>query len=703
MLLKLAGTLVAALTLAVGTYPVAPRAATVDTYFGNRVADPYRPLERLHAAETRRWVAQETALTERVFREQIPERAAMRALVARVMTAPHDDLPQRGGGVRAFTRSDGSLHQPVIVAVRNGRERIVIDPNAMWRDGRTTLANWVLAPDGRSVAYSLATAGNGLVRWRVRELATGRDTRDDLRGVPDWAEDVSWTHDGRGFYYGGYTTGTYPSAGVPIGTHYAVRLHRLGTAQRADRVVFARPDHPAWLPYAQESDDGTQLVAGAIVGGGGGNLVAIRAVARTGAPLRVIRPLGNANYFYIGSQGSTLFFRTNDGAPHWKLVAIDVRHPARDRDVIPERRETLDDVAAAGDTFVARYLHDVRSELIAFTRGGARIGPIALPGPGSVTAFAAGTQMRVGYYAFSSPTMPPATFAFDASTKRVREVARDRAPFDIAGYVTEELFARSPDGTRVPVFVAHRRDAPRDGSVPTMLTGYGAFGDSYYPTWSPLGAAWLAKGGTFAIACIRGGGEYGEAWHRAGMRGNKQHAFDDFAAAARMLIAEGYAAHATLAAYGYSGGGLLAGATEVQQPGLFGGVVEAAGPVDVLRGHTYGTESSWVGEVGSPTASAAQFRWLYAYAPLAHMRRGTHYPPTLVTTSDNDARVSPAHAYKFAATMQAAQGGDAPVLLYVAPNAGHLGGGSVQADAARMGDAEAFLRAAVARDDQLFM
>src|ERR1700722_5839475 len=402
MLLKLAGTLVAALTLAIGAYPAAPRAATVDTYFGTRVADPYRPLERLHAADTRRWVAQQTALTERVFRQQIPQRAPMRALVARIMTAPHDDVPQSGGGVRAFVRNDGSLHQAVVVAVRNGRERIIIDPNAMWHGKQTTLANWVLAPDGRSIAYSYATSGNGLVRWRVRDIATGRDTRDDLRGSPDWAEGVAWTHDGSGFYYGGYTTGAYPAAGVPIGTHYAVRLHRLGTAQRADRIVFARPDQPTWLPYAQENDNGTELVAGAIVGGGGGNLLAIRAVSDSGAPLRVIRPLGNANYFYIGSHGSTLFFRTNDGAPHWKLVAIDTQHPGRDRDIIHEKPQPLDDVAAVGDTFVARYLHDVRSELVAFTQAGARIGPIALPGPGSVTAFAASTRNPVGYYAFSS-------------------------------------------------------------------------------------------------------------------------------------------------------------------------------------------------------------------------------------------------------------------------------------------------------------
>lgn len=691
--MKLLAAAMALAAFGVGAYPPAPRGGTTGVYFGSKVADPYRWLERVDSPQTKRWVAAETALTDRAF-DRLSGRAAMRARVTRLMGSPQQGLPQRGGGTLAFTRSDGSLRRPVIVVARGGGERDLLDPNAMWPDGRIGLEDWALAPDGRRLAYATASGGAALVRWRVRDVSTGSDAEDEVLGSPDWAG-ITWAHDGGGFYYGGYLAGRAPRSGAPIGTGYAVRFHRLGTAQRSDRIVYSVPAHPDWVPYVTESAGGRFLIFAALREGEG-NLIAVRDLRAKHPRTLALRALGAATYAYVDADLSTLYFHTNHRAAHWKLIAIDVRHPERERDVIPERADTLEDVVPVRGQFVARYLHDVRARLVAFSRRGVRIGSVPLPGPGSVDTYisqsgdsAENVRSPVTYFRFSSPTTPPTNFAYDARTGRLNAVARDLAPFDLRPYVTEELFARSADGTRIPVFVAHRRARRRD--APLMLTGYGAFGDTYHPAWSTLGAAWLARGGTFAIACVRGGGEYGEAWHRAGMLGKKQNAFDDFAAAARFLIAHGFASHATLGAYGYSGGGLLVGATEVQHPRLFGAVIEGAGPVDVLRGETYGSESVWTGEVGSPTASQEQFRWLYAYAPLVHIRRGASYPPTLVTTSENDQRVSPVHAYKFAATLQWAQAGTAPILLYRARGTGHIGGGSLAAEAAPLADAETFL------------
>jgi len=686
--MRIAGLVLMVVALGVA-YPATPRDDVRETFFGTTVADPYRWLEAVHAPRVRAWVARQDALTEATL-ASVPLRDTLRATTRRLFSMPSRSLPQRGGPIAVVARTDGSGRRAVLVATGAHGDRVVLDPNVGW-DPAVTLADWKLAPDGTHVAYATKRAGLGLVRWHVRSLATGRDLADLVVGTPDWAP-IGWSTDGRGFYYGGYASEAARAPGEPIGRGYTVRFHRLGGDQRDDRVVYALPQRPTWLPYAQESDDGRYVILGAI-DGGGGNLVAVRDAHDPRGAIRTIRQLSPSVYSYVTSDGPIAYFFTNAGAPRGKLVAIDLRQPAHQWDVIPQSSRTLEDVSAAGDQFLARYLHDVRSEIIAFDRHGARLRALPTPGIGTVANVAADPSHASAYYDFSSPTTPPSVFAYDSRDGRTHLVGRQRAVFDAAQFVTEELFARSADGTRVPVFVAHRRGLRLDGSHPTMLTGYGGFGDSYRPEWWTPNEAWIAAGGTLAIACVRGGGEYGQAWHRAGMLGNKQHAFDDLAAAARLLVARGYATRKTLGLYGYSGGGLLVGVTEVQHPDLFGAVVEAAGPVDVLRGETYGSEAIWTTEVGSPTKSAREFAWLYRYAPLVAIRQGTRYPATLVMTSENDERVSPAHAYKFAATLQRAQGGDAPILLDAVRGTGHVGGGTLAAQIAPIVDADTFLLA----------
>lgn len=654
-------------------YPPTPRGNVVDSYFGNAVPDPYRWLEQTQSPQVKRWLSLETQLTSKSL-AGLPNREALRSTILGLMSAPFDGVPDRGKYATIFSRTVPGRSQPVLMEIRDGRTSTLLDPNSRWRDSSTILAQWYLSPDGRTLAYATNVAGAGWLRWHTLSTIDGADLPGIVAGTPDWAP-IAWARDSSGFYYGGYGSERERKPGIPIGQGFAALFHRAGTPQSADVVVYAHPEHPDWLPYASESWDGRYLILGAVEGSGSrGNLVAIRDLYAPSAQTKIIRPLGDVQYTYVDNAGPLFYFETNAGAPRGKVVSIDLQHPSLERDVIQERSDVLEDVAAVGGRLVGHYLHDVASELSVFERSGEPLYDIRLPGLGTASNVVGEPGDPTGYYTFSSPTRPRTIFSYDARTNRSTVYFQQSAPFDASQYVTEELYATSSGGARIPVFVAYRRGLKLNHDAPTMITGYGGFGDAYHPTWQNLSAVWLANGGVFAIACVRGGGEYGEDWHRAGMLGNKQNAFDDYAAAANLLIDRGFASQATLAAYGYSGGGLLAGVTEVQHPGLFAAVAEEAGPVDVLRGYTYGSESAWIDEVGSPVASLAQFKWLYDYAPLVSIQKGTGYPATLVMTSENDARVSPSHSYKFAATLQWAQASAKPILLYVAANRGHIAG-----------------------------
>jgi len=670
-------------------YPPTPRGNVVDSYFGKAVPDPYRWLERTQSPSVKHWLSLETQLTSTSL-ANLPSRETFRSAILGLISVPFDGVPDKGKYATIFSRTVTGLSQPIIMEIRNGRTSVLLDPNARGYNSTTILAQWYLSPDGRTLAYATNAAGGGWLRWHTLRTSDGADLPDTVVGTPDWAP-ISWARDSSGFYYGGYGSERERQPDIPIGRGFAAFFHRVGTPQSADAVVYARPDHPDWLTYAGESWDGRYLVLGAVEGSGsGGNLIAIRDIHARPVRTQIVRDLGDAQYSYVDNVGSLFYFQTTASAPRGKVVTIDLRHPSRERDVVPERPDVLEDVAAVGGRLVGHYLHNVASQLCVFERSGKPLYNIRLPGFGTATNVVGEPGNPVGYYTFSSPTRPHTIFSYDARNNASTVYFQQSAPFDTRQYVTEELYAVSTGGARIPVFVAHRRDLRLDHQAPTMITGYGGFGDAYHPTWQNLSTGWLANGGVFAIACVRGGGEYGEAWHRAGMLGNKQNAFDDFAAAANLLVDRGFAAHATLAAYGYSGGGLLVGVTEVQHPDLFGAVAEEAGPVDVLRGYTYGSESVWTDEVGSPVASLAQFKWLYGYAPLVSIQKGTSYPATLVMTSENDARVSPSHSYKFAATLQWAQASSKPILLYVATHRGHIEGDrTTMADT--LADTEAFL------------
>ncbi|MGA3036976.1 MAG: prolyl oligopeptidase family serine peptidase [Vulcanimicrobiaceae bacterium] len=659
------------------TYPAISRSSATNLYFGHATPNPYESLENVTSRATKNWVTQEERVTHEVL-SSFHDRNATRALALRIGTAWQDGLPQVGGFSTVWSHHRPDKSDVLFVKTQSGT-RVLLDPDRRWPDGKMSIGAWKLSPDGLKLGYSTPTDGAGIMHWHVMDIKSGRDLPDVATGVPDWYP-IQWSANSRGFYYDSYSSDATRKAGTAIGQDLAVRFHPLGAT--ADPCIYSLPSHPQWIPYSQPTADERYLFLAAE---SIGNLAAVIDLTEHDAPVRVVRPMSSSSYHFIDSSGSVLYFRTNHLAPNWKLVAIDLKKPAVERDVVPERSETLTSVDASSGFFITQYRRDAHSELAIFDRRGRHVRDVALPGVGVVDVSAEPATSNF-YYQFSNLTTPPVTFQSDTRSGKSVVFSRVHAPFDVSRYITEEIFVRSKDGTRVPVFVAHRKN----GRVaPTLITGYGNAGFPCYTRWYPIDALWLAKGGTFAAACIRGDGDYGEAWHRAGMLGKKQNSFDDFAAAAQALVARGFTTHRTLAAYGLSAGGLLVGVTEVQHPSLFHAVADEVGPVDVLRAYTYGTETSYSSEIGSPIASEQQFKWLRAYAPLLAIKQGTTYPATFVLTSENDARVSPVHAYKFTATMQWAQKANAPVVLYVV-GGGHIGG-TLSSEVAVLTDTVTFL------------
>jgi len=672
-------------------YPATPRGDVIDSYFGTRVPDPYRWLERIDSGDTQNWVAAETTLTEQLL-AAMPERNHLRRHFETLFRSPNRGLAQRGGDIAVFSQNDGRSGHGILVVTRGeqGRERVLLDPAAMWHDGVTSLSDiWSLAPNGRYLAYPSQRAGSDWVTWHVRDVSTGRDLPDSLIGAKNWAP-IAWAHDGSGFYYGAYDASANFESLTSTPTNYKVLFHHVATAQGSDRLIYRRPDEPAWIPYVNVSIDGRYLLIGAINGASASNMLSVKDLRNPRDQLHQIAPIDSAKYRYVTNDGPIFYLFTDFRAPHGKLIAIDVRRPNVAKTVIPESASTLDSIRAVGNQFIVHYLKDVQSSLVLFDHRGRHTGRVKLPGVGSVGTVDADARHSDAYFIFSSMSRQYSIIRYDTRSRTLAIVYQKRTTFDPASYVTEALFARSKDGTRIPVFVAHRRGLRLDGRAPALLYGYGAFGDSTEPAYYGIGEPWLARGGVFVIACVRGGGEYGEAWHRAGMLANKQNSFDDFASAAQMLISRGYASHQTLAAYGYSGAGLLVAITMIQHPSLFRATVVGAAEADVLREQLTGG-AVWVPEFGSSTASPAQFEALYRYAPLVHIQRGVIYPATFVWTSDHDDRVFPANSYKLAATLQWAQAGNNPIVLSVARNAGHGGGASSRQNADQFGDAEAFL------------
>jgi len=667
-------------------YPPAHRVDVIDDYHGTIVADPFRWLEDPDAPETREWIEAENALTFS-WLEEIPCREKIGRRLTELWNYEKTGIPQQRGGRYFFSRNDGLQNQSVIywADALDSEQKVLIDPNTLSADGTVALSGYSISRDGRTMAYGLSSGGSDWTEWRVREVDTGRDLDDHLKWIK--FSGASWDHDGRGFYYGRYDA---PKEGQELEqANYFHKLyyHRVGTPQSMDRLVYQRPDHKEWSFRAQVSDDGRTLIISVGKGTERKNRILYRDLSdgwdpagardRAGGAHDVVELIGafEARYSFIDSDGEKLLFFTDLDAPQGRVIAIDTRAPERRnwKTVIPEGAETLRSVNVVHDTFIAAYLKDARSQIKLFDMQGRFLRELELPGIGTARGFGGERADVETFYSFTSMNDPGTIFRLDMAAGEAAIFRRPDVDFDPDRYTTSQVFFESKDGTRVPMFVSHRKGLRLDGANPTILYGYGGFNIPMTPSFSVSRIVWMEMGGIYAVANIRGGGEYGRAWHEAGMKLSKQNCFDDFIAAAEWLIAAGFTRPEKLAIQGASNGGLLVGACMTQRPDLFGACLPAVGVMDMLRFNKFTIGWGWVSDYGSPE-DPQEFEALHAYSPYHNLEDGTAYPATLVTTADHDDRVVPAHSFKFVARLQEAQAGSAPVLIRIGTRAGHGGG-----------------------------
>lgn len=660
-------------------YPVAPRDAVVDHYFGTPVPAPYQWMENLQDPRLGPWIAAENRLTD-AYLARLPLRAAFYASLLRLSDYPRESPPVQRGPWLFFSRNAGLQNQAVVYVQRGpqGKPRVLLDPNALSRHGGIALADWVPSPDGRYLAYALAAGGSDWETIHVLDVATGRTLPHAVRWVK--FSGIGWTRDDRGFFYSRYPQPPAGKAIVQRLADQALYYHWIGRPQTDDRLIYRRPDRPQWIIDGSVSQNGRYLFIDFQFRITSNELY----VADLGEPahpdLRApVRPLftrDDAAYTPIGTQGSTVYVQTDRDAPRGRVIAVALNDPAPAhwRTVVPQQADSV--IASAhladGRILVHRTVVD-KSRLALYTTGGAFLRSVPLPdATGTVGGISARAHSPAVYFAFTSFLRPGEVVRYDVADGRTHSFFKPQVRFDPRHYVVRQVFYRSTGGVKVPMFIVHRKGLARDGSTPTVLYGYGGFDITVPPYFSPAIAAWLHMGGIYAMPNLRGGGVYGQAWHRAGMLQNKQHVFDDFANAARWLIRHRYTSTPHLAIMGYSNGGLLTGASVTEHPHLFGAVYIGHGVLDMLRFQKFSGGEYWIAEYGDADRSAREFHWLYAYSPLQNLHKGVCYPPTIITTSTDDDRVVPSNAYKFAARMQRDQGCANPVLLHVATATSHI-------------------------------
>ena len=654
-------------------YPMAPKGTVVDNYFGHQVPDPYRSLEDPDAPATSAWVEAENALTYG-YLNKLPRRDSIRARLTAVWDYPKVQVPVREAGQIWFRKNSGLQKQSVLYrkAGLGTAPVAVLDPNKLSPDGSTAVAQWSVSSDGRTLAYTTAAGGSDLLDIHFRNLVTRKDLSEVLPRVK--FSDISWTRDSKGFYYSRFRGSAEQANLKDANTHHQLWYHTLGTTP--DRLVFERPDDSTAWTGGSVSDDGRWLFV--YSGSGTTNnrlwIADLRDPRRPdlrAAPSAVVTAEDAFN-IPLGVVGNSLYIYTNWQAPRGRVVAATLGDSIRDhwRTVIPESADVISGVLLVGDRLVATYLVDVQSRVRLFDLSGSLKREVPLPDVGTADNLSGRNGGTDFFFAFSSYLRPTTIYRYDLRTSRLQAFEPSKATFDPAPYETRATFYQSKDGTRVPIFITARKGLTRDGSHPTLLYAYGGFNISVTPFFSPAVAAWLELGGVYAVANLRGGAEYGEAWHEAGMRDKKQNVFDDFIAAAEFLVREKYATPSTLAIRGGSNGGLLVGAAMTQRPDLFAVALPAVGVMDMLRYQKFTGGQLWAAEYGSSDDSTA-VNYLKAYSPLHNLKPGTCYPATLVTTADHDDRVVPGHSFKFAAALQAAQGCARPTLIRVEKAGSH--------------------------------
>jgi len=655
-------------------YPAAPTSNQVDDYHGVSVADPYRPLEDPDSEPTRAWIDAENKLTFS-YLEQIPARDKIRARMKELLNYERFSVPQKKGKRYFYSHNSGLQNQSVLywLPALNAEPRVLLDPNTLSPDGTVAVSATNLSDNGELFAYSLASSGSDWQEWHVRDVATGKDLPDVIR----WAKfsDVAFTKDGKGFFYSRYDEPKEQSKLRAANYYQKLYYHKLGTPQSEDALIYKRDDHKEWGFGGSVTDDGKYLIILIWEGTDPKNRVYYKDLARPDSPVVALLDEKDAVYHFIDNDGPVFWFFTNLNAPLSRVIAIDTRNSGREhwKTIIPESKETLLGAAMLDNKFVARYLKDAHSEVRVFDINGKYLRAVETPGLGTAEGFGGKRSDKETFYSYTSYSTPTTTYRYDLASGKSEVFRKPTLKFDPERYETRQIFYTSKDGTRVPMFITFRKGMNMDGNNPTLLYGYGGFNISMSPFFSVSNLVWMEMGGVYAVANLRGGGEYGEPWHMAGTKLRKQNVFDDFISAAEWLIANKYTQPKKLAIAGHSNGGLLVGACMEQRPDLFAAALPGVGVMDMLRFQKFTIGWAWVSDYGS-SDDAEQFKAIYKYSPLHNLKPGTTYPATLIVTADHDDRVVPAHSFKFAATLQAAQAGQVPVLIRIETKAGHGAG-----------------------------
>ncbi len=660
------------------SYPETRRVEQVDDYHGTKVSDPYRWLEDANSPETAAWVEAENKVTFAHLRS-LPGREQLKKRLTQLWNYPRFSAPFKEAGNYFFYKNDGLQNQSILYVQPSLKAppRVLLNPNKLSKDGTVALSTLDVSDDGKLMGYGLSRAGSDWSELHVRNVATGRDRADLLKWVK--FSGLSWTKDNKGFFYSRYPQPDEKTALQTANRKHQIFYHVVGTKQDVDTLIYERPDEPEWLMGAGVTEDGRYAIVSLSKTGPKNRLYYIDLKngkkPDVGAPVVKLIDEFEASYDFIGNDGTTWYFQTDSNSPRGRVIAIDITRPERPnwKTLIPESRDTLRGVSLVGNQFICTYLHNAYSAVKFYDLKGKFQKELKLPGLGTVGGLGGKRTDKELFYVFTSYLYPPTIYRYDVKTGKSALFRKPQIDFDPSPYVTRQVWFKSKDGTRVPMFVTHRKGLKKNGNNPTYLYGYGGFNVSLTPGFSVSNLAWLEQGGIVAVANLRGGGEFGEEWHRAGTKEKKQNVFDDFIGAAQFLIREKYTSPKKLAIAGGSNGGLLVGAVVNQRPDLFAVALPAVGVMDMLRFHKFTIGSAWVYDYGS-SDDPKEFQSLIKYSPLHTIKPGVKYPATMVTTADHDDRVVPGHSFKYAATLQAAQAGDAPVIIRIETKAGHGAG-----------------------------
>jgi prolyl oligopeptidase len=638
------------------------------------IADPYRALEDPDTEATKAWVEAQNQVTFSYLNE-IPAREKIKQRLTKLWDYEKYGTPFKEGESYFYFKNDGLQNQSVLYTLPtlDAEPRIVLDPNQLSEDGTIALSGISISENGQLLAYGLSSSGSDWQEWKVRNIATGEDLQDHLQWIK--FSGASWTHDHQGFFYSRYDEPNEKTKLEDVNYYQKLYYHQLGTPQSADILIYHRPDEKEWGFTGNVTEDGKYLIISIWLGTDSKNLVFYKDLTNQNSEVIELINQFSANYSFIDNDDHVFYFRTGLNSPKGRVIAIDTRKPTPEnwQEIIPQAVETLESVSVLNNQFVADYLQDAHSQIKIFDLKGNFIREVELPGIGAASGFSGKRYDTETFYSFTSFTTPGTIYRYDMKTGKSELFRQPEVDFNADEYETKQVFYASKDGTKVPMFIIHKKGIKLDGNNPTYLYGYGGFNISLTPSFSVSLLIWLEMGGVYAVPNLRGGGEYGEEWHQAGMKLQKQNVFDDFIAAAEWLIAHNYTQPGKLAIGGGSNGGLLVGTCMTQRPNLFGAALPAVGVMDMLRFHKFTIGWAWVAEYGS-SENAEEFAALYAYSPLHNLKPRTAYPATLITTADHDDRVVPAHSFKFAAALQAAHGGDAPVLIRIDMKAGHGAG-----------------------------